>query len=170
MRCVSNACSVACAQQSSGNLVPNAGFDQDLGGWEGDLGGEDVSNCPLSKSLLLVGTPGGEGSILPASLDSPCFSLPGGRTHSFGAAFKRSAGGKVACFLYVWPDSASCSANADNLMRIASVDDSLNDLGKWLREKTTVPAQAGQTYARVNCQADGKGLVDEVFVSANGGF
>jgi hypothetical protein len=165
-----SACIDACAKQSAANLVPNAGFDQNLGGWEGDLGGEDVSNCALSKSLLLVGTPGEAGSIMPASLNSPCFSLPGGRTHNFGAAFKRATGGKVACFLYVWPDSASCSADADSAMRIASVDDSLNGLGTWTREKTTAPAQPSQTFARVNCQADGKGLVDEVFVSATGGF
>jgi hypothetical protein len=154
---------------SSRNLVPNPGFDKNLGGWTGDLGGEDASACPLSKSLLLVGTPGDDGSILPASAISPCFALPTGRKYNFGAALRRAAGSKVACYLLVWTDSATCEAAAATGQRLDSVDNSLAGLNQWDRSTVEIPAQPGDRWARVNCQADGKGFVDEVFVSQSPG-
>jgi hypothetical protein len=163
------ACPACPKAASAGNLVPNAGFDKNLGGWTGDLGGEDASTCALSKSLLLVGTPGDDGSILQGAGLSPCFSLPGGKKFNFGAAMRRAAGSKVTCYPLVWSDSAACASNVGGAQRLDSVDDSLGGLNQWNRATVEIPAQPADGWARVNCLADGKGFVDEVFVSPSPG-
>lgn len=170
-RCMGGSCTAACPVQSKANLVPNAGFDQGLGGWTGDLGGEDASGCPTSKSVLMVGTPGDDGGILPGNSLSPCFMMAAGQRYSFGATMKRNSGSKVTCFVLTWADATSCKDNAGTSNRLESIDNSLAPLNQWDRQSVEIAAQISPVWARVNCRADGKGLADEVFVTpAPGGF
>lgn len=171
-KCIANAC-VTCPKQSPANIVPNGGFDENLGGWGGDLGGEDASGCPVSRSLLLVATPGDNGSILIGQSYSPCFSMVGSQRYSFGAAFRRSAGSKVSCFVLTWPDAGACAAGSDGSggTRLESIDDGLAQLNQWTRAATELDALPAAVSARVNCRTDGKGYVDEVYLApAPGGF
>ncbi|HXJ22699.1 MAG TPA: hypothetical protein VMT03_20950 [Polyangia bacterium] len=108
-QCVSNMCggrccpgpgSCSCPQPSTGNLVPNAGFDTGLGGWmlfspspgagDGSWVSDDASSCPASGAASIVaGADPDEPSEL-EELESPCMQLSASTTYDFGMKIKGS--------------------------------------------------------------------------------
>ena len=158
------------SKSASANLVPNGTFDRGAEGWTADPAGgataaEDAAGCSASHSLALTTVAAADGAVLYGQSISNCFALPVAPRMSFGAMMKRIEGASVSCYLTVWKDTAACEQRAEGGERLDSIDNGLSPVGEWDSVSVQLDASAG-ALGRVTCRTDGRGYVDEVFVTS----
>ena len=151
--CDSGACIPQCASPSSGNTVPNAGFDRTTDGFvPGTWMSEDAAGCSSSGSIY----------VYPTSRSDP-FTITPGAHYYLGYWVKNTGVTSGTSCDFEWCSSLLCSSAT--VIGIQTVPAPAALGWQKVAGEATVPSNANA--ARITCRSGGA-FIDRLFVSSAG--
>jgi hypothetical protein len=158
-RCCSAPCT--CPQQSTANVLTNAGFDSNLNGWSNPAvasqwTGQDVDGCPFSGAMQVIGA--GLGL-------TQCVAVTPGAAYTFAGWFRNpDAVGYIVSFIGF--SDANCTVVSDPVISAGFSGSETT----WTFKSTSVEMPVNGNHVRIEIDTNPNLFVDKLSLSPNGAF